>query len=218
MIEELKRLVSAVETIPEEVEGLLPDVLTDALIDAKKAIAEAEKQDGWVLREVLFSNGEPIAHREAEKQTSVSEVEPVAWMQDSIELYVQDRPSEYYKIPLYTHPYASQPKREPVAIAWAAFTEACQRVSSPEQSDDLRDAIDRMTDALMERDERAVTPDYVQGHKDGCEWSSRLAEASDPRTGDWLYDDPYELAKALRKGPDFGNLNTTPQPKHSEEL
>lgn len=30
--------------------------------------------------------------------------EPVAWMQDSIELYVQDHPSEYYTIPLYTSP------------------------------------------------------------------------------------------------------------------
>jgi hypothetical protein len=42
MIEELKRLVSAVEAIPEEVEGWLPDALTDALIDAKEAIAKAE--------------------------------------------------------------------------------------------------------------------------------------------------------------------------------
>jgi hypothetical protein len=30
--------------------------------------------------------------------------EPVAWMQDSIELYVQDRPSAHYTIPLYTAP------------------------------------------------------------------------------------------------------------------
>ena len=34
--------------------------------------------------------------------------EPVAWMQDSIELYVQDRPSEYYTIPLYTTLYSGQ--------------------------------------------------------------------------------------------------------------
>lgn len=108
-------------------------------------------------------------------------------------------------------------KQEPVGqVGWAAFTEACQRVSSPEQSGELRDAIDRMTDALMERDERAVTPDYVQGHKDGCEWSAILAEASDPRTGDWLYDDPHELAKALRKGPDFEDLDTSPQQKQEQ--
>jgi hypothetical protein len=35
--------------------------------------------------------------------------EPVAWMQDSIELYVQDRPSAHYTIPLYTTPPTPQP-------------------------------------------------------------------------------------------------------------
>ncbi|EOV6201482.1 hypothetical protein [Klebsiella pneumoniae] len=45
--------------------------------------------------------------------------------------------------------------------------------------------------------------DYLQGHKDGLEWASQLAEANHPETGDWLYDDPIELAKAIRKGPDM---------------
>jgi len=30
----------------------------------RQAIEQAEKQDGWVLREVYFSEGEPIGHRE----------------------------------------------------------------------------------------------------------------------------------------------------------
>ncbi|MBC5758885.1 DUF551 domain-containing protein [Klebsiella pneumoniae] len=45
--------------------------------------------------------------------------------------------------------------------------------------------------------------DYLQGHKDGLEWAARLAEANHPETGNWLYDDPVELAKAIRKGPDM---------------
>lgn len=45
MIEAMKRLVAAVDSIPEDVEGWMPDALTDALIDARKAIAEAEKQE-----------------------------------------------------------------------------------------------------------------------------------------------------------------------------
>lgn len=45
--------------------------------------------------------------------------------------------------------------------------------------------------------------DYLQGHKDGLEWAARLAEANHPQTGDWLYDDPLDLAKAIRKGPDM---------------
>ena len=45
--------------------------------------------------------------------------------------------------------------------------------------------------------------DYLQGQKDGLEWDAQLAEANHPQTGDWLYDDPLELAKAIRKGPDM---------------
>ncbi|WP_375296178.1 DUF551 domain-containing protein [Klebsiella quasipneumoniae] len=45
--------------------------------------------------------------------------------------------------------------------------------------------------------------DYLQGHKDGLEWAAQLAEANHPETGDWLYDDPIELAEAIRKGPDM---------------
>lgn len=44
---------------------------------------------------------------------------------------------------------------------------------------------------------------YLQGHKDGLEWAAQLAEANHPQTGDWLYDDPIELSKAIRKGPDM---------------
>ena len=49
----------------------------------------------------------------------------------------------------------------------------------------------------------AMTLDYVQGENDGREWAAKLAEANHPQTGDWLYDDPIELAKAIRKGPDM---------------
>ncbi|MCX3365308.1 hypothetical protein [Escherichia coli] len=45
--------------------------------------------------------------------------------------------------------------------------------------------------------------DYLQGHKDGLEWAAQLAEANHPQTGDWLYDDPIDLARAIRKGPDM---------------
>lgn len=45
--------------------------------------------------------------------------------------------------------------------------------------------------------------DYLQGQKDGLEWAAQLAEANHPQTGDWLYDDPIELARAIRKGPDM---------------
>lgn len=54
---------------------------------------------------------------------------------------------------------------------------------------------------LSQHDELPL--DYLQGQKDGLEWAARLAEANHPQTGDWLYDDPLELAKAIRKGPNM---------------
>ena len=57
--------------------------------------------------------------------------------------------------------------------------------------------------AAMDSESGCLPLDYLQGHKDGLEWAARLAEANHPDTGDWLYDDPIELAKAIRKGPDM---------------
>lgn len=54
---------------------------------------------------------------------------------------------------------------------------------------------------VSQRDELPL--DYLQGQKDGLEWAAQMAEANHPETGDWLYDDPLELAKAIRKGPDM---------------
>ena len=50
--------------------------------------------------------------------------------------------------------------------------------------------------------------DYLQCHKDGLEWAAQLAEANHPQTGDWFYDDPIELAGAIRKGPDMPPVQT----------
>jgi hypothetical protein len=58
--------------------------------------------------------------------------EPVAWMQDSIELYVQDRPSAYYTIPLYTIP-------PNVATPLAAPYVALPRVQEPVAKVDAND-------------------------------------------------------------------------------
>lgn len=57
--------------------------------------------------------------------------------------------------------------------------------------------------AAMDSESWCLPLDYLQGHKDGLEWAAQLAEANHHETGDWLYDDPIELAKAIRKGPDM---------------
>lgn len=71
--------------------------------------------------------------------------------------------------------------------------------------DDAQTVIDRaaMLQAEPVSNSDELPLDYLQGHKDGLEWAAQLAEANHPQTGDWLYDDPTELAKAIRKGPDM---------------
>ncbi|HHL3425145.1 TPA: DUF551 domain-containing protein [Klebsiella pneumoniae] len=69
----------------------------------------------------------------------------------------------------------------------------------------------RMALAAMGSSESVELPlDYLQGHKDGLEWADQLAESNHPQTGDWLYDDPIELAKAIRKGPDMPPAQPAP--------
>ncbi|WP_313897969.1 DUF551 domain-containing protein [Klebsiella quasipneumoniae] len=63
--------------------------------------------------------------------------------------------------------------------------------------------LSRMALAAMDSESGCLPLDYLQGHKDGLEWAAKLAEANHPETGDWLHNDPIELAKAIRKGPDM---------------
>lgn len=65
---------------------------------------------------------------------------------------------------------------------------------------------------VSNRDELPL--DYLQGHKDGLEWAAQLAEANHPQTGDWLYDDQIDLARAIRKGPD---MPTAQAGNHTEQ-
>lgn len=76
-------------------------------------------------------------------------------------------------------------------------------VTGPEASGAEQNALARMALAAMDSEPVEMPLDYLQGHKDGLEWAAQLAEANHPETGDWLYDDPIELAKAIRKGPDM---------------
>lgn len=70
------------------------------------------------------------------------------------------------------------------AVGWSAYRAAMLQAEPVSNSDEL-------------------PLDYLQGHKDGLEWAAQLAEANHPQTGDWLYDDQIELARAIRKGPDM---------------
>lgn len=74
-------------------------------------------------------------------------------------------------------------------------------VTALEFMNSCRAAMLQGVEPVSNHDELALY--YLQGQKDGLEWAAQLAEANHPLTGDWLYDDPLELAKAIRKGPDM---------------
>ena len=79
-------------------------------------------------------------------------------------------------------------------------------VDYPQPFEDIEDeyfyaAPPVVTGFAVDGESECLPLDYLQGHKDGLEWAAQLAEANHPETGDWLYDDPIELAKAIRKGP-----------------
>lgn len=69
-------------------------------------------------------------------------------------------------------------------------------------ADGLRE-LQELRKAALDSEPGCLPLDYLQGQKDGLEWAAQLAEANHHDTGGWLYDDPIELAKAIRKGPDM---------------
>ncbi|MGY7937846.1 hypothetical protein L1R05_26625 [Klebsiella pneumoniae] len=88
--------------------------------------------------------------------------------------------------------------------SWVAWKREAER---------LQEIIDGIALAAMDSETVEMPLDYLQGHKDGLEWAARLAEANHPDTGDWLYDDPIELARAIRKGPDMPPAPVVPEEK-----
>jgi hypothetical protein len=100
---------------PKISEGSLAWITHDQAITALSAAIEAtEKQEGWVLREVLFDEGEPIAHREPAQQ------EPVAIaLNTGTKQGVKWLKNVEHGENLYTTPPAAQPApvQEPVTEA-----------------------------------------------------------------------------------------------------
>jgi hypothetical protein len=101
----------SIETMKQALEALEydnPSGRSATINKLRQAIEQAEKQEGWVLREVYFSEGEPISHREPQ-------AEPVAWAEITKDyVAVSDDPFEN-AIPLYTAPvHASDISQERV--------------------------------------------------------------------------------------------------------
>jgi len=62
-IDDMKMILKSLEYYRSG-EDYQPTPASEAIPTLRQAIEQAEKQEGWVLREVYFSEGEPIGHRE----------------------------------------------------------------------------------------------------------------------------------------------------------
>ncbi|EHI0910032.1 DUF551 domain-containing protein [Escherichia coli] len=156
------------------------------------------------------------------------EAVPVAWRRfqktakdGGYWVHYDERNTDSEIQPLYSAPQPA-PVAQPVQVPEVAklkqiYSLFCTPTTG---SDNAMTAIHKACRAAMLQAEPVSNSDelpldYLQGHKDGLEWAAQLAEANHPQTGDWLYDDPIDLARAIRKGPDMptvqgGNSPVTP--------
>ncbi|EEJ3293258.1 DUF551 domain-containing protein [Salmonella enterica subsp. diarizonae] len=122
-----------------------------------------------------------------------------------------DRVPDHRRIPLYSSPHPGQVVKLPnefisnegivVQIEKVMAVLAVHGIQYKRRGNACSAAMLQGVEPVSNHDELALY--YLQGQKDGLEWAAQLAEANHPLTGDWLYDDPLELAKAIRKGPDM---------------
>ncbi|HDW0778722.1 DUF551 domain-containing protein [Escherichia coli] len=166
--------------------------------EIKERIGSLDVRDNIELRAYEIA----LASLEAEPVGEFYEYKPGDWYQRS----VGDKAPKW--VPLYATP----PVPELQADVAQAIENLKQKLVECNRYNYCADAVKGVEDACRAAMLHSAEPasnheelplDYLQGQKDGLEWAAQLAEANHPQTGDWLYDDPLELAKAIRKGPDM---------------
>ncbi|HDS2374118.1 TPA: DUF551 domain-containing protein [Escherichia coli] len=148
-----------------------------------------------------------IERRAYEIALASLEAEPVAWMRDDADGREYNARNEFSGggggVPLYaTPPVPVVPEEKPMPNPLSMYAvDAVAAIAEVRGWNACRAAMLHSAEPASNHEELPL--DYLQGQKDGLEWAAQLAEANHPQTGDWLYDDPLELAKAIRKGPDM---------------
>ncbi|ETE19340.1 DUF551 domain-containing protein [Escherichia coli] len=148
-----------------------------------------------------------IERRAYEIALASLEAEAVAWMRDDADGREYNARNEFSGggggVPLYaTPPVPVVPEEKPMPNPLSMYAvDAVAAIAEVRGWNACRAAMLHGAEPASNHEELPL--DYLQGQKDGLEWAAQLAEANHPQTGDWLYDDPLELAKAIRKGPDM---------------
>ncbi|EMQ3540037.1 DUF551 domain-containing protein [Escherichia coli O83:H42] len=165
-------------------------------------VLPAEEAEELARIALASLEAEPMAWRYRYVKKGITDSQGEPWVGDW--KYVptkedcNDRPN--YEIQaLFTAPPV--PLTPEGLIKAVRFYEQVKRENPPVETGAWKDAMLHGAEPASNHEELPL--DYLQGQKDGLEWAAQLAEANHPQTGDWLYDDPLELAKAIRKGPDM---------------
>ncbi|EBA1657996.1 DUF550 domain-containing protein [Salmonella enterica] len=145
--------------------------------DMQFLLWDAQRRAGVTDEQITMAMVEKLAINKARQWPEPKDGEP--------RLHIKEQPVPVVPDEKWVNPDINYAEENGFAEGWNA----------------CRAAMLQGAEAVSNRDELPL--DYLQGHKDGLEWAAQLAEANHPQTGDWLYDDPIELARAIRKGPDM---------------
>ena len=137
----IEAMKQALEALENAISDDKPYILKskEAITALRQAIEQAEKQEGWVLREVYFSEGEPISHREPQ---------PVAWANKKGQFKVHKEADETFKstaIPFYAAPVHARPVAQcsyPKCQATNGCVGACFKTAPVHASDTNQKRVD----------------------------------------------------------------------------
>lgn len=160
------------------------------------------------LRDIAYLGSYDDLERELAIQLLASMEQAPVYLRpfgDDGETFVACDGDDERAIPLYAAPHLPQPAVPDIATVETTYPDVQTKWQDAKMYAEgwnaCRAAMLQGAEPASNCDELPL--DYLQGHKDGLEWAAQLAKANHPETGDWLYDDPIELSKAIRKGPDM---------------
>jgi hypothetical protein len=175
----------------------MTDKQTEALKLALEALENAEygDYDKKELNEAITAIREALAEQPAQQQEPVAVVSGYYGGQCVV---LPTNPAILFNsgTAFYTSPLASKPEQQ----------------EEPYPVEEMQDEILRLSEII------STNAFYQAGHADALEWAAQMAVLEDPRTSDWVYDDPHDLEKALRKGPDFLSSPPASKPEQQEPV
>lgn len=178
---------------PEITSEELDDELLEQLIDFRRSMLNHHRKEGNKVQTVMHGMVLRVMLELQERRAATLTAAPAVQAEHSGTTHapepvqsggkvqeVQEPVSQPYTLPEYS-PCVDAPNHIWLQTAgeWPAsgeFSELTWSCDNQHPDDTL----------YVRADLVGNSPCYLQGYKDGCEWSALMAEANHPQTGDWL--------------------------------